>query len=175
MTTDPLTASAVGAAVRRAGYPTGYRYTASGYRTREGQAITKPGTDVTRTGGRRGVRVYVGTPDGDDGTVAQQTIDALAVALAEEFPGRTIVKRGLDHIEVSDDVDTDVQDADGLLYTVTLTVLYEAADEQDAADRFAADYLLPSVQHTASVTAQRADGRGEPVTVVRSIGDEADA
>lgn len=161
---DPLTARTVAAAVRRAGYPTGYRYSRGTYRTRDGRPITKAGTDVTRAGGG-GVYVYVATPDGDDGTEARATIDVLATALAEAFPGRTITKAGVDHLRVSDFANADVNETGVLLYTVTVTVKYEGTDEADAAQCFRDDYLLPASAGRLPITVQRADGRGEPVTI----------
>lgn len=46
--TEFRNARSVGAALRRAGIPTGYRYTQTGYTTHGGAKITEPGCEVTR-------------------------------------------------------------------------------------------------------------------------------
>jgi hypothetical protein len=181
--TDPLSAASVGAVVRRAGYPTGYRYAQTGY-THRGQPITQTGCEVTRVAGnaRRGlydageVRVFVIQPR--DLTTYEQrdlAVEKIAAALAEAFPGREVVKTP-DMVSVSDTVESRIVASDVRLYDVMLTVAYEGADERDAADRFLADYVLPSMHDRVVTTVQRADGRGEPVTLGMSAGDEqADA
>src|SRR5690606_8205229 len=106
--TDPLSAASVGAVVRRAGYPTGYRYAQTGY-THRGQPITETGCEVTRVAGnaRRGlydageVRVFVIQPR--DLTTYEQrdlAVEKIAAALAEAFPGREVVKTA-DMVSVS--------------------------------------------------------------------------
>lgn len=182
-TTDPLSARSVGAVVRRVGYPTGYRYAQTGY-THHGEPITQVGCDVTRVAGnaRRGlydagqVRVFVIQPQSHTTYAARdEAVEKIATALAEAFPGREVVKTS-DMVAVSDTVESRIVASDVRLYDVTLTVAYEGADERDAADRFLADYVLPSMHHRVATTVQRADGRGEPVTLGMSDDDEqADA
>lgn len=171
-TTDPLTARKVGAAVRRAGFPTGYRYTQTGYRTHDGRDIDSIGCDVTRTAGnaRRGlydageVRVYVIRPHGFDQKRQEMAVGMIARALAAEFPGRTITK-GTDTVTVSDTVESDIVTQHGVDYDVTFTVTMTGAPSPEmAAAGFRNGYLI-ATGHDQPVTVTRADGRGETVTV----------